>query len=636
MSLPSNLIYIDFETYYDTEYSLSRMTEKQYVTDARFKIHGAGVAIGDGPVAWLNGDECDRFFSEMDLSKWAVCGHNLNFDGMILTQHYGQNARLWVDTLGMARAVIGTRLRSLGLDSIGKAFGIGGKLDEGKALMSTRGLRDLTPQQLAALGQYCKDDIKLTRFIAEKLALLFPEGEYQVLDWTIRMAVNPRVIVNTAPLVQLEAEEHRLKADAIARAGVPKTELSSNPKFADLLRSLGVEPPTKTSKATGNTTFAFAKNDEAFADLLDHPDDKVHDVVVARLAVKSTIKESRAAKLRTLSANGPLPIILKYSGAKQTHRLSGGGGINVQNFTRKSLLRKALEAPPGFVFCVADLSQIELRGNCLASGQLDVLNELRTGGDPYLSFAKQIYDDPTLTKADNEDERKVGKVGELSLGYYSGAATFKAMLRAQAHIRIPMEEAIRIVKLYRKTHQMISSAWRVYGRWIEIMAYGEVPYMDAPINLPVTLTNYGFVLPSGLEVTYPGLTKYNFTTHEPVALNYAAGRDEQVGWAYINKQRGGGYAKLHAGVLNNNLIQSVCRDVNFSKTKQILDTLPDIDPEAQVVMSVHDETVVIARENKAQAVLDMMLGFMKIPPSWWPDLPVTAEGDIGKTYADAK
>lgn len=315
---------------------------------------------------------------------------------------------------------------------------------------------------------------------------------------------------------------------------------------------------------------------------------------------------------------------------------SGGGGINVQNFTRKSLLRKALRAPKGKRFVAADLSQIELRGNCAVSGQLDVLHALARGDDVYLNFAKQIYDDPTLTKEFNGDERTTGKIAELSLGYYSGAATFKAMLRAQAHIRIMMDEATRIVRLYRRTHPMIAGAWQVYGQWIKAMAHGEVPYMDAPINAPVELTNYGFILPSGLEVTYPGLTRYDFKNQTPVGLNYVGTRDDQIGWAYVNAQRPGGYAKLHAGVFNNNLIQSLCRDVNIVATKEILRALPDIDPNGQIVMSVHDETVALVDEDKADETLAMMLGFLKTPPEWWPELPVTAEGAHGETYYDCK
>jgi hypothetical protein len=55
----------------------------------------------------------------------------------------------------------------------------------------------------------------------------------------------------------------------------------SNPKLADLLISLGVEPPMKESPANGKQTYAFAKNDEGFKELAEHPDERVQAVVAA-------------------------------------------------------------------------------------------------------------------------------------------------------------------------------------------------------------------------------------------------------------------------------------------------------------------------------------------------------------------
>lgn len=935
-----NPIYIDFETFYGTDYTLRSLSSKEYVTDARFKVHGVGVAVGDGPVIWLTGADVDVFFRDFPLDQYDMVGHNLAFDAMIVTQRYGRQARRWIDTLGMARAVVGTRLKSLSLDSLGQAFGLGGKLDGGKALSQVKDVRDLTQQQSDLLGSYCIDDVKLTRSLFKLLAQLFPAGEYNTLSWTIDMAVNPMLFLDPVPLRQLELDEKRLKHELVAKTGVKQTDIASNQKFADLLRGLGVEPPVKVSKTTGKETFAFAKNDEKFLDLLEHEDDRVFDLVRARLAVKSTIKETRAHKLLGKSANGLFPVHLNYSGAMNTHRLclvgdtrivveragevmetnlaslrpsdklwdgiefvthgglayagekevithdgitgtpdhrvlvqlrrgeygyrglaeaeargdnicaakapvgfrfdagvlracdeadagygymfpmrraqddavsgraeggagvvqelrgegthggqghdvgsdgsrdegervkpaefegwsdprameatygvgegreealrepsnevmaplrrsrdtvllgnadrggevgvleprpeavaatldrpdqqrralragqpslgdnlgateeqeplqpavqgrrdarrsptwdvidcgprnrfvangrivhnSGGGGDNVQNMTRGSLLRKALVAPKGYRVIAGDLSQIELRGNCLASGQTDILDELRNNGDVYIRFAKEIYADPSLNKHDNPEERTVGKIGELSLGYKSWADTFRIMLRAMANIRVDPNEAIRIVRLYRQTHPMIAQAWKIYDNWLQIMLRGETPYMDHPINLPITLKPDGFVLPSGLEVTYPGLTRYDFDNQCPVPRDYVAGRDSNVGLAYRNERRPGGYAKVHAGVLNNNLIQSVCRDVNMVAAEKIRRDLPDIDPTARMVMSVHDESVVVAREEYTDEVKAMMQQHMRTPPSFWPDLPVDCEVHDGPSYGDVK
>ena len=68
------------------------------------------------------------------------------------------------------------------------------------------------------------------------------------------------------------AEEVAEKERLLAAIPYGKTQLSSNPQFAEILRKHGVEPPTKTSKTTGGTTYAFVKNDMDFAALREHDD----------------------------------------------------------------------------------------------------------------------------------------------------------------------------------------------------------------------------------------------------------------------------------------------------------------------------------------------------------------------------
>ena len=41
------LLTIDFETYYDKEYSLSKMTTEEYIRDSRFEAIGVSVQEGE-------------------------------------------------------------------------------------------------------------------------------------------------------------------------------------------------------------------------------------------------------------------------------------------------------------------------------------------------------------------------------------------------------------------------------------------------------------------------------------------------------------------------------------------------------------------------------------------------------------
>ena len=59
----------------------------------------------------------------------------------------------------------------------------------------------------------------------------------------------------------------RQRLHTIALSGATEKELSSNAKFAELLRKEGIDPPTKMSLSTGQEIFAFAQSDPEFTDL---------------------------------------------------------------------------------------------------------------------------------------------------------------------------------------------------------------------------------------------------------------------------------------------------------------------------------------------------------------------------------
>ena len=53
----------------------------------------------------------------------------------------------------------------------------------------------------------------------------------------------------------------------------------------------------------------------------------------------------------------------------------------------------------------------------------------------------------------------------------------------------------------------------------------------------------------------------------------------------------------------------------------------------KVVLTVHDEIVVIAPEENADAILNKLIDYMTVPPTWAPDLPLAAEGGYDKGYS---
>lgn len=59
----SNTLTIDFETYYDKKFSLSKLTTEEYVRDSNFEVIGVSVQINDNEPEWCTGsfDEIKSF-----------------------------------------------------------------------------------------------------------------------------------------------------------------------------------------------------------------------------------------------------------------------------------------------------------------------------------------------------------------------------------------------------------------------------------------------------------------------------------------------------------------------------------------------------------------------------------------------
>ena len=112
-----DIVTIDFETYYDREYSLSKMTTEAYVRDDRFEVIGVGIKVNDHPTDWYSGNNVGKFLNSLDYSDKAILAHNCVFDGAILSWLYNIKPRFWLDTLSMARpfhnSTVGGSLKAL-------------------------------------------------------------------------------------------------------------------------------------------------------------------------------------------------------------------------------------------------------------------------------------------------------------------------------------------------------------------------------------------------------------------------------------------------------------------------------------------------------------------------------------------
>jgi DNA polymerase len=604
-----NIITIDFETYYDREFSLSKITTEEYVRSPKFEVIGVAVKENDEKTTWFTGDFAgvNRFLGTFNWDDAAVLAHNSMFDAAILTWIYGIKPKAWLDTLSMARALHGSEVGN-SLAKLVQYYELGQK---GTEVIDALGMRReaFGKAQLDAYGGYCINDVELTYALFGKLAPSFSLSELQLISLTIKMFSEPVLELDRKMLLEhLEGVKKR-KADLLVGAGVEtRDDLMSNPKFAEMLRGLGVEPPTKISLTTGKETLALAKSDEEFKALAEHPDDRVQALVAARLGNKSTLEETRTERFLGIASRGKMPVPLQYYAA-HTGRWGGADKLNLQNLPARGAnagkLKNAIRAPKGYVLIDSDSSQIEARMLAWLSGQNDLVEAFAKGEDVYKIMASAIYG-----KAEQEvtkEERFVGKTTILGAGYGMGAKKFGTQLKTFG-MEIEEGEASRIINVYRQTYPSITGLWTQGRHTVEAMAKDQnTPFGNGCVEVH---GNLGILLPNGLYQRYPNLRKIK-----------AADGDQYV---YDSRR---GAVKIYGGKLVENICQALARCI-------IGEQMLKIAKKYKPVLTVHDAVACIAPEGEVEEAMAYVEQCMRWTPDWAVGLPVNCEAGYGKTYGD--
>ena len=81
---------VDFETFYDKQFSLTKLTTEEYIRDERFQTIGVAVKRNDEPTVWCSGsdDEIRNFLSSYNWKESLGLAHNAMFDAAILSWKY--------------------------------------------------------------------------------------------------------------------------------------------------------------------------------------------------------------------------------------------------------------------------------------------------------------------------------------------------------------------------------------------------------------------------------------------------------------------------------------------------------------------------------------------------------------------
>lgn len=620
-------IFVDFESFWASDYTLSKMPTQAYIQDARFKAHGACFAVNDGPIIWVTHEKLPAFLKALDRKYpqaiWVA--HNALFDLTILSLVYGVDPLFIADTAGMSRALVGPQLRKHALTDVGKLLT---GLEKGRELEKTLGIRDLSPALEESIAGYCTQDVQIMREVYRVLAPLFPAKELEVMTWLTRMMTDPKILLDEQLLWNYHHEVVGRKEKILIELGIDKKDLMSNDKFATLLLALGVTPPTKTRPPTeierskGRieevTKYAFAKTDTGLKDLLEHDNEDVQALVAARLEVKSTIEETRSRTFAELAQCNPIGVPLAYSGAVNTHRFSGRDKLNFQNLKRGGKLRDSITAAKGYDFIVSDLSQIELRFTLWLAGHSQEVQFLAEGGDLYSEVATELYGVEVTKAKASEDKiiagmRHVGKSTVLGSGFGMGAAKYQAWLASQS-ISVTSDFAQAAIKLFRSKFNGVPKLWRKMELYFLKLLQDQTPF-TVSLNRVEILFGFeplfgapGIQLPNGLWLKYPNL------------------KIEDQQWTYTN---GGVETNIFGGHFLENLCQALARIVMTERTVKVNRQLP-------VILSVHDELVALAPEEDAPEWSAWVHEQMTSNSDWLAGMPVGAETKYGNPYGAIK
>ena len=607
-----DLITIDFETFYDKDFSLSKLTTEEYVRDRKFEVIGVAVKVNNEPTEWASGtnEQIKKYLHSFDWEDSMLLAHNTMFDGAILSWRYGIKPRIWADTLCMGRAVDGVEVGG-SLMAMAERYGLGKK---GTEVIAAKGMRreDFSPEQLSQYGDYCINDVELTHNLFKKLVRYFPKKELKIIDLTLRMFIDPVLELDLGLLEEHLVDVRDRKDKLLEEAGVSKEDLMSNPKFAELLTQLGVTPPTKISPTTDKETLALAKSDEGFKALEEHEDVRVQSLVAARLGNKSTLEETRTQRFIDIAKRGTLPIPIKYYAA-HTGRWGGADKINIQNLPSRGpngkKLKNSIIAPEGYKLIDADSSQIEARVLAWLAGQDDLVEAFANGEDVYKKMASRIYNiaEEDVTK----DQRFVGKTTILGAGYGMGAVRFQDQLKVSG-VNMDLDEARRVIKIYRDTNWKISHLWREAQNMLINLSREDECVLGKEGVLGCSFSPVGVKVPSGMYIYYNDLE---------------AEQDEK-GLQFTYKVRRG-RNKIYGGKVVENVCQAIARCIIGEQMLQIA-------KKYRVVLTVHDSVVCCVPDAEVSDAQSYIEECMRWTPDWAEGLPIDCESGVGDSYGECE
>jgi DNA polymerase len=623
------MLFIDFET--KSACDLKKHGVYNYAQDRSTEVLCMSYAF-DGDVQTWTPDQ--PFPDAVRNYKGEIRAHNATFERLIFWYVLGINFKLeqFYCTATQARA----NCLPGSLEDIGRAMSAKMKKDHrGKQLIRQCCVPPYNTALLPELIHYCEQDVRAMREVSLALRQLDAD---ELLDYHINERINDRGLLIDVPLchaaigyatAELEDIQTLVKdITGIASARSPKLKLW----VADRLRDVDVmmvEDKLSLNKATRTALLQ-----------LDLPDE-VLDVVqcIDDISASSVAKFKRMGELADVEDHRVRGAFV-FNGGSATGR-SSSFGVQLQNMSRvcakdpvavrsammagddlgafgsrvtdvlKGMIRPAIIPAPGNVLIVADWAGIEARCNPWLSNHVASeakLDIFRSGGDVYVENAKSTFNVKEVTK----DQRFIGKVQELALGYSGGAGAFASMARIYG-LEMPEHQIKRMINGWR-----VANPWCIpYGQELEraymsAMRHKGHEFSAGRVTYMFDGNHLWYILPSGRILNYP------FARIEDGAVTYLKAAfkpaSDAVEWPR---------ARLWQGIAQENCAQATANDLLRYSLRQL----------DNVIATVHDEIVVECREDEAEKISSRMVEVMCTAPSWCSGLPLDVEINTMERYS---
>ncbi len=652
---------IDIETFSSVD--IKKSGSYKYIQSPDFEILLFAYALdyGDTVCIDLAQGECipDWVINALSDPDFIKHAYNASFEWGCLSKFIGRQLppEQWRCTMlkGLYAGY------TAGLDATGRALGLPEdkrKLNTGNALIryfcvpcsptKTNGnrLRNYPhhdPDKWELFKKYNIQDVQ-TEMEIDKILSDIPIPDFVQREWETDLIINARGVAVDMEMVSGALE---LGAEVKRRFMAEARELSG----LDNPNSIG-QLVAWLEEETGDEISDLRK--DTVAKMLDADDNspKVQRMLELRQELGKTSTKKYDAIAQAVCSDGRVRGLLQFYGANRTGRWAGRL-VQVQNLPRtyteplelarelvkdrkldsvkliygsipdtlSQLIRTAFIAPEGHILIDADFSAIEARVISWLADEAWRLDVFRTHGKIYEASASQMFGVPIeLIKKGNPEYalRQKGKVAELALGYQGSTNALIAM--GALDMGIPETDLPDIVSRWRESNKRIRDLWyKMDSAAVQVIQQGGC----VGVNKVIVSKEYYYKLGTEcLTITLPSGRKLFYVSPEIGVNQWGSPSISYMGMDQTSKKWK--RIETYGGKLVENCVQAIARDCLAYAVQNLENAgLP-------VVFHIHDEVVIDCDLDAAS--LDDVVDIISTPIPWASDLPLGADGWVGKFF----